>query len=145
MEGGSGRNIIPDRAVVRLETRGETEALDSYMQERAHEILEASARMHGVKVQIEKMGQTISGRSDPEMQNLISEVASSLPDFDEIVLEEEFGAGDDAAIMMDRVQRAGGKAAYLVLGTELPSGHHTLSSISTRMSWSPVRNSFPPW
>ena len=125
MEGGSGRNIIPDRAVVKLETRGETEALDSYMQERAHEILEASARMHGVKVQIEKMGQTISGRSDPEMQNLISEVASSLPDFDEIVLEEEFGAGDDAAIMMDRVQRAGGKAAYLVLGTELPSGHHT--------------------
>ena len=27
--------------------------------------------------------------------------------------------------MMERVQRRGGKSAYLVLGTELPGGHHT--------------------
>ena len=125
MEGGSGRNIIPDRALLKLETRGETVSLDSYMEGRAREILEASAAMHGVRVNIEKMGQTISGRSDPEMQNLIAEVASDIPDFDDIVLEENFGAGDDAAIMMNRVQQAGGKASYIVLGTELPSGHHT--------------------
>ncbi len=125
MEGGSGRNIIPDRALLKLETRGETVSLDSYMEGRAREILEASAAMHGVRVNIEKMGQTISGRSDPEMQNLIAEVASDIPDFDDIVLEENFGAGDDAAIMMNRVQQDGGKASYIVLGTELPSGHHT--------------------
>lgn len=125
LEGGTARNIIPDRAVLKLETRGETSDLDAYMQDHAHEVLRASALMHGVEVEIEKVGRTISAQSDPELTGVISEVASDLPDFDEVVLEEDYGAGDDAAFMMERVQRRGGKSAYLVLGTELPGGHHT--------------------
>ncbi len=125
LRGGEGRNIIPSRAVMNLETRGDTSELDTYMQGRAREILKASALMQGVEVSVEKVGQTISGRSDPELAAVIEEVASGLSDFDEIVREEGFGAGDDATFMMDRVQQRGGKAAYLVLGTELPSGHHT--------------------
>lgn len=34
-------------------------------------------------------------------------------------------ASDDATAMMERVQRQGGVAAYLIVGTDLPSGHHT--------------------
>ncbi len=125
LEGGTARNIIPDRAVLKLETRGETSDLDAYMRDRAHEVLKASALMHGVEVEILKVGRTISAQSDPELAGVISEIASDLPDFDEVVLEEDYGAGDDAALMMERVQRRGGKSAYLVLGTELPGGHHT--------------------
>lgn len=125
LQGGEGRNIIPGRAVMRLETRATTSELDAYMQGRALEILRACALMQGVEVQIEKVGQTISGRSDPELVEVIADVAAQLPDFDEIVREEEFGAGDDATFMMRRVQERGGKAAYVVLGTELPGGHHT--------------------
>jgi aminobenzoyl-glutamate utilization protein A len=125
LEGGAARNIIPDRAVLKLETRGETSDLDAYMQDRAHEVLRAAALMHGVEVEIEGVGRTISAQSDPELAGVISEVASDLPDFDEVVLEEDFGAGDDATFMMERVRLRGGKSAYLVLGTELPGGHHT--------------------
>jgi aminobenzoyl-glutamate utilization protein A len=76
-------------------------------------------------VEIEEVGRTTGLDSDPELARVIGEVAAETGDFDDIVEREEFGASDDAAVMMQRVQERGGKAAYLVLGSELPSGHHT--------------------
>lgn len=125
MEAGEGRNIVPARAALQVETRGGSSALDAYMQERAREVLRGAAAQQGVEVEIEEVGRTLAADSDPDLARVVGEVAAETGDFDEIVRLEEFGAADDAAVMMDRVQRRGAKAAYLVLGSELPGGHHT--------------------
>ena len=41
-----------------------------------------------------------------------------------VIHSRPFGASDDAGFMMERVQKNGGQAAYLVLGADLAAGHH---------------------
>jgi aminobenzoyl-glutamate utilization protein A len=40
-------------------------------------------------------------------------------------MDHEFGASEDATLLMRRVQERGGLAGYFVLGTDLTSPHHT--------------------
>ncbi|MGL6151813.1 MAG: amidohydrolase, partial [Aeromonas sobria] len=35
-----------------------------------------------------------------------------------------FGASEDAGFLMERVQKQGGEAAYLILGADLAAPHH---------------------
>ncbi|MFQ5915952.1 MAG: amidohydrolase [Nitrospinota bacterium] len=127
LEAGEGRNIVPARAFLQIETRGATTDLDAYMRERALEVLRGAAALQGVEVEIEEVGRTVGGDSDPALARLVGEVAADMGEFDEIAHTEDFGASDDAVLLMERVKERGGSAVYVVLGSELPSGHHTPS------------------
>ncbi|MGB9866421.1 MAG: amidohydrolase [Bacillota bacterium] len=123
MEAGSGRNIVPDKAVLKLETRGATDQLNEYVRERAIQVLEASARMYGVRCELEEVGQSGSAEGDVELAVLVGKVARAVG-IELIVDEAEVGGSEDATLFMSRVQRRGGKALYYQVLTPLAADHH---------------------
>lgn len=126
LEAGSGRNIIPDHARMLCETRGATTAVNDYMFEHCRSIIEHTAAMYEQRCRIRLMGGSDSADSDPSMIRIIREAATSVPWFrEELIRDSAPGFGsDDACVPMAAVQKQGGNAAYLMLGSRLAAGHH---------------------
>lgn len=126
LEAGSGRNTIPDHAFLRCETRGSSTAVNEYMFEHCRSIIEHTAAMYEQQCRIRLMGSADSADSDDSLTRLIHEEALSVPWFrQELIRDTASGYGsDDACVLMTDVQRQGGDAAYLMLGSDLAAGHH---------------------
>lgn len=125
VEGGSASNIIPETAQIEGEVRGETTKLKEYMQERATRVIESAAAMHGCAVDIESVGDAPSARSDEEIVETVSDVASDTNSVKTVLDRDRLGGSEDATYLMQRVQDNGGTAAYICIGTVHPGGHHT--------------------
>jgi aminobenzoyl-glutamate utilization protein A len=100
LEGGTGRNIIADHALLKLEVRGATTPICAWMAVEAERVLRAAAARAVVRRAAEKTG------------------AMRIVEFSPL------GGSEDATLMMDAVQARGGQATYLLVGTPLPAGHH---------------------
>lgn len=125
MEGGESRNVIPSSAVLSMETRGATTALDAYMLEEATRILRASAEMWGCSCRWEIVGGAPSGDSSPDLARVVDEVAGETGLWSRRILMAPFGAAEDFACFMDKVREAGGRASYVQIGTRRAAGHHS--------------------
>ena len=121
---GEGRNVIPAHAVFKMETRGETSAIDEFMAGEAHRIIEGSALTYGVDYHIELVGGTKSGESSPATRDLLKKVASEMGLFNDIRDYVAFGATEDFSHLMTVVQENGGLGTYFMLGADLSAGHH---------------------
>jgi len=125
LQAGELRNSVPARAFLRLEVRGDSEETLGYMAERARQILESATAMHDCALQMERVGYTSTTPSDPDLVARIAEVARGVPGVTRVGGAPDLGAGDDAVLLMQRVQQRGGRAAYLGLGSPVGGGHHT--------------------
>jgi aminobenzoyl-glutamate utilization protein A len=125
LQAGSGRNVTPGRAVLRLETRGASAEINEYMEQRARAILEAAAAMHGLGLEITVAGATPSATSDAALIARVREVAALVPEVQWFEDSAFATASDDACAFMRRVQQRGGLAAYVIFGAALAAGHHT--------------------
>ncbi|ALS73968.1 peptidase M20 [Planococcus rifietoensis] len=123
LHAGSGRNIIADRALMEIETRGETNDLDEYMQENALRILQASAAMFDVELEIEHMGKAISADADLEFAAIVERACTASKRLN-IVPHLPIGASEDVTYMIERVRERGGKATFMIFASPLPAGHH---------------------
>ena len=124
MQGGTGRNVIPAGAVIKLETRGATTEINQYVYGEAVRIIEAAAAMHGVKVTIEETGGAAGCENDATLVERIRQVVERQRLFSEIVPAGNIGGSEDCTYFMERVQKRGGQAAFVMVGTELAAGHH---------------------
>ena len=124
LNAGSGRNVIPASAVLKLETRGATSKINRYMADEAARILKAAAAMYDVELEISEMGGAAGGNNSPELADKLSRIAGELGIFAEIVPHSDFGASEDFSYFMERVQQRGGQAAYMMVGANLAAGHH---------------------
>ncbi len=124
MNAGTGRNVIPDKAVIKLETRGTTSDINEYVYQEAVRIINASADMHAVKVDIKEMGSAQSAVSDAWLVDHIQKLAEESGLFSKVLPSCVFGGSDDYAYFMNRVQELGGKSTYLGVGATLAAGHH---------------------
>lgn len=122
---GRATNLIADQATVEGEVRGETTALLRYMQERAEQVLDGTARMHDCAIETETIGEAPSSDSDDELAALVYDVIEEYDRVDSPVRHDEFGTGEDAAWLMNTVRENGGQATHVVIGTDHPTGHHT--------------------
>ena len=52
-------------------------------------------------------------------------MAGAVPEVTGFTDTRPLGASEDATYLMRRVQERGGLATYMLIGTELSSGHHT--------------------
>jgi aminobenzoyl-glutamate utilization protein A len=125
LQAGSGRNVTPGRAVLKLETRGATAAVNEYMEARARAVLAAAAAMHGLEIDISVAGAAPSATSDAALIARVQEAAAQIPAVTTFEDTAFATASDDACAFMRRVQERGGLAAYLIVGAALASGHHT--------------------
>ncbi len=124
LEAGTGRNVIPSHAVVKVESRGATEKLNSYVFDRAMEAARGAAAMYGVEISSAKMGEAVDAASDAELVDLVAEKAVKISGISKIAPLMSLGGSEDASWMMKAVQKRGGKAVYFGLGSNIAAGHH---------------------
>ncbi len=125
MRAGSTWNIIPEKAVFRMETRGVTDELNEYMVARAMDVLHGAAKMYDLGLEIKAADSTVAAVNSPELIELGSQVAKSLPSVKEIVPACSTNGSEDMCVFMLRVQQRGGKAMEILLGTPIGGGHHS--------------------
>jgi aminobenzoyl-glutamate utilization protein A len=125
LQAGSGRNIIPSTAQLKIETRGETSEVNEYILKNAIQILKGAAMMYDVDVSYEIVGEARSCDSSEELMTYISRMAENVYEIESIQDDMPFTAGsEDATYMMERVRQNGGLASYAIFGTTLAAGHH---------------------
>ncbi|MDY6010138.1 MAG: amidohydrolase [Duodenibacillus sp.] len=122
---GEGRNVIPSKAVMKLEVRGETSDINDYMVEQVNNICEGVAKSFGVTYDCRKMGEAVDLTSDKELVDVLNCCAGQIEGLKVLDKPNNFGGSEDATILCRRVQAKGGKAAFFVWGSNRPSGHHT--------------------
>lgn len=124
LNAGLGRNVVPPYAKLMMETRGDTIAINTFMENEAKRIIKGAALMWDCTYSIKHMGSAASASSDSEIAALLVQAAQEMGVFDNLVQERIAAFSEDYCYMMDEVQKAGGKATYCIIGTPLKAGHH---------------------
>ncbi len=122
---GEGRNVIPSKAVLKLEVRGETAEINNYMVEQVQAICEGISHSFGVTYECRKMGEAVDLNADPELVEVLNTCGRQVEGLTVVDKALNFGGSEDATILARRVQSKGGKAAFFLWGSDRPSGHHT--------------------
>ena len=117
LQGGTGRNVIPENALLVAEVRGETTELCDSMYERAARIISSAAQMHGCSFEIRPMGQAGTASSDPALAERVRSIAEQSLHAKAYDLAK-LGGSEDFTEMMARVQQQGGQAANIGIGAD---------------------------
>ena len=125
ISGGSGRNVIPSYAQIQFETRGENSDINDFMKERARTIIEASALMYDVDYKLECVGDAESFVPVDNFDEEIAEIALHTQIYNKVETKGSMNASEDCTAFMNRVVSRGGKATYMMFGSDLASQHHT--------------------
>lgn len=125
LSAGEGRNVVPRAAVIKVETRGETSAIDEYMVARAMDAVAGAARMYGVDHEVTVVGRADQATPSPQLQPFIGECFAGVEGVTEIGVSGGLGGSEDATAMMNRVIERGGLATYVQIGMDTSWGHHT--------------------
>ena len=123
-ESGTGRNVTPDVAVLKLETRGATTEINDYMIERSKTIIKGAAEMHDCTFEITKQGETPAGRISDDLAREVQSIIEPLGIFKEVPFDYSGGGSEDCAYFLNRVIDRGGRATYMVLGSAIKAPHH---------------------
>ncbi|MBP2629784.1 MAG: amidohydrolase [Firmicutes bacterium] len=126
LNAGTGRNVIPANAVIKVETRGVTSKINEYIYECAEKIIMGSAAMYDNKVTISQMGGAANGSNSPELTEKIGNIAERIGIFNQYEALSNIGGSEDSSYFMDKVQKNGGQAAYMIIGASLTAVNHNL-------------------
>lgn len=124
-QAGTGRNVIPDRAALQLEIRGETTELNDYMETYACRILSAAADMHGCGLEVRMVGAAPSLESSPELMETLRRIAPACGLVPAPFLRVRAWGSEDFSYMMNRVQERGGQATFLRLAAPGTGSAHS--------------------
>ena len=124
LNAGTGRNVLPDVATIKFETRGVNSEINAYMEKEAYRMVEAAAAMYDVKVTFKAMGSAPSCIPDVAFGNELYNLFKETGEFVELVHSGALGGSEDCTYFMDRVQARGGKAIYMFVGGNPKAGVH---------------------
>nr|WP_252866636.1 M20/M25/M40 family metallo-hydrolase [Shigella sp. FC1764] len=125
MQAGSGRNVVPASALLKVETRGASDVINQYVFDRAQQAIQGAATMYGVGVETRLMGAATASSPSPQWVAWLQSQAAQVAGGNQAIERVEAPAGsEDATLMMARVQQHQGQASYVVFGTQLAAGHH---------------------
>lgn len=129
LRAGSGRNVVPDYALMQLEVRGETTEINQFMMKRTEEICRGAAAMQGCACEMTVMGMAEGQHSDGQLIERMGRVIRR--DLPNLTLSTEQNAknwgSDDVSVMMNRVQAHGGQATYMRAMTDMAGAQHTVT------------------
>jgi len=74
---------------------------------------------------IERTSESIRVDGDPTLAGAVGDVARELQSIRDVTETAPLGASEDATFLMRRVHDQGGRAVYLLVGTDHPTAHHT--------------------
>ena len=129
LRAGSGRNVVPDHALMQVEVRGETTEINRFMMARTEEICRGAAAMQGCACSLTVMGTAEGQHSDLALiERLGAVIRRDLPG---LTLSTEQNVknwgSDDVSVMMNRVQAHGGQAAYMRAMADMAGAQHTVT------------------
>lgn len=124
LHAGTGRNVIPELAVMAIETRGATGAINEYMSGQALRVCRAAAEMHECAFESKFMGAAGAAVCDAALVERVCRVASDVEGISEVLEDIDFGGGEDITYMMAEVQRQGGQATEMMIGCPITAPHH---------------------
>lgn len=124
LHAGDGRNVIAPRAHMKIETRGETDALAAYVYARAIQVLQGAAAMYDIDVTTEKQGEANTADSSPQLAALVTEETGRIDGLRAPTRVKAMTGSDDACWFMKAVQDGGGQATYIGIGATTAAGHH---------------------
>lgn len=125
IQGGSGRNVIPDRALIKAETRGGSREVSAYMFRRAMSVCRGAAEMYGCGMNYKIMGESQDAQCDGELARFVERSAAGLPGIREIIPAADMGAGENITFMMNEVSGHGGRTTFMLLGADIKAPHHS--------------------
>ncbi len=125
LQAGTGRNVVADTALMKVETRGVSNEVNDDIYQQALRIIAGAAAMYGVEYEVKLMGAARSCTPTQPWVDFLHQQAEALGIFDSVVDRKAQAAGsEDATCMMERVKQRGGQATYAIFGCELAAGHH---------------------
>lgn len=125
IQGGTAFNIVPEKAVISLETRAADDSTDQELVKQVAVICQQEAIRTGCSCEAVVLGRAGTACCDPELRKQVLELAEKIHYFTDIREELPFAASEDATLLMKEVQSHGGQACYFMLGSRLASGHHS--------------------
>jgi aminobenzoyl-glutamate utilization protein A len=125
LQAGTGRNVIADRAFMKVETRGATNEINEFVYQQALNVIQGAATMQGVEYDVALMGAAQSSQPTQPWVDYVHRQALNISELGSVVDRREQAAGsEDATYMMERVKSHGGQATYVIFGCEISAGHH---------------------
>lgn len=83
-----------------------------------------SATMHDCEVDFEITGHSPRADSNGDLSKVVYEASKGVDGVTNPIMQADFGGSEDATCLMNVVEDNGGKAAYSIIGTDHPAGHH---------------------
>ncbi|PNK62791.1 MULTISPECIES: amidohydrolase [Pantoea] len=125
LQAGTGRNVVADTALMKVETRGVSNQVNDDIYQQALRVIAGAAAMYGVEYEVRLMGAARSCTPTQPWVDFLHQQAEALGIFDSVVDRKAQAAGsEDATYMMERVKQRGGQATYAIFGCDLAAGHH---------------------
>jgi aminobenzoyl-glutamate utilization protein A len=123
--GGVTANIVPDRAEMILETRAGRAEENAELVRRLRRIVHHSAAMHELKETVRVIGRTTTIQNDSSLVTLVGREIDAMPSLHRVENSVAVNSSEDAGFLMERVQRHGGLATYMILGADITAPHHS--------------------
>lgn len=123
LHAGTARNVVPSYAKLEVEIRGETQEINDKLLEKAYHVIEGSGKLHNIEYEVKKVGGAPAYH--PQQNEFIAYVMNLLSKYHfEILQNASLGGSEDVSYMFNEVEKNGGKAIYMVFGTDLKAPHH---------------------
>ena len=124
IEAGVAPNTIAPNALMVVEYRGVNENITEYVGRRVFDVIEGAARMYDMDYTVEDYGEVPAGKSDDSMMDVIRRASIKVPWIQQMYFEGNVGGTDDAAAMITRVQKHGGRGTYVGIGCDTTEPVH---------------------
>lgn len=123
LNSGTARNIVPSKAMMQIETRGENEEVNKELKLKVNNVIEGSAKSFDVEYKVlEAGGAPAYNTYDKEFVEIIEkELVGKGFNID---IGRSLGGSEDVTYMMNRVEENGGKSIHFGYGTTLAAAHH---------------------
>lgn len=104
---GTGRNVLPDGRLIKMETRGANTEINEFMVTEARRMIKASADMYNVDVTVSEAGGAPACVADHELGAEIKALAEACGQYGQVVDYMDLGGSEDCSYFMERVQQNG--------------------------------------
>lgn len=125
IQGGTGRNVVPENCFFKAETRGETNEMEQRLFDRSMACVKGACEAYECDFDVDVVGHTTTAPSDPDLAEAFGEAAKAVPGLKSIAMSHACTGGtDDFNYLIQKVQSHGGKACYMGLHTRQAAGNH---------------------